>query len=108
MFCNKHTMEPLSYVQGVTAIRSLEMASNLRVRGRDRKVFDNLEAVEVPCLSPRCQDEAHAPRLRLTINVVNRACNAVTLHPPAHPAHARPQQPGRGVCPATHARGVRQ
>ena len=62
-----------SHVQGVSAIRSLEMASKPGMRGRDRKVFDNLEAVEVQFLSPRCQDDAHAPRLRLTINVVKRA-----------------------------------
>ena len=34
-------------VQGVSAIRSLEMAAKPGMRGRDRKVFDNLEAVEV-------------------------------------------------------------
>jgi hypothetical protein len=62
-----------THVQGVTAIRSLEMASKPGMRGRDRKVFDNLEAVEVQFLSPRCQDDAHAPRLRLTLNVVKRA-----------------------------------
>jgi hypothetical protein len=41
------------------------------VRGRAHKVF--LEAVEVRFLSPRCQDDAHAPRLRLTINVMKWA-----------------------------------
>jgi hypothetical protein len=54
------------------------------MRGRARKVFDNLEAVEVQFLSPRCQDDAHAPRLRLTLNVgsctssmriINRDCS---------------------------------
>jgi uncharacterized protein DUF4158 len=62
-----------THVQGATAIRSLEMTSKSGMRGRDRQVFDNLEAVEVQFLSPRCQDDAHAPRLRLTINVVKRA-----------------------------------
>src|SRR5262245_36032392 len=62
-----------AHVQGVSAIRSLEMAAKPGMRGRDRKVCDNWEAVEVQFLSPRCQDDAHAPRLRLTINVVKRA-----------------------------------
>src|SRR5262245_16265604 len=62
-----------AHVQGVSAIRSLEMAARPGMRGQDRKVCDNLEAVEVQFLSPRCQDDAHAPRLRLTINVVKRA-----------------------------------
>jgi hypothetical protein len=43
------------------------------MRGRDHKVFDNLEAVEVQFLSPRCRGDAHAPRLRLTLNAVKRA-----------------------------------
>jgi hypothetical protein len=36
-----------SRTQGEAAIRSLEMASWPGMRGRDRKVFDNLGAVEV-------------------------------------------------------------
>jgi hypothetical protein len=64
---------PTAHVQEVTAIRSLDMASQPGMRGQDRQVCDNLEAVEVQCLSPRCQDEAHAPRPRLTLNVVKRA-----------------------------------
>jgi hypothetical protein len=43
---------PLTHVQGVTAIHSLEMALQPGMRGRDRQVFDNLEAVEVRFLSP--------------------------------------------------------
>jgi hypothetical protein len=46
------TPEPATHVQGVTAIRSLEMALQPGMRGRDRQVFDNLEAVEVRFLSP--------------------------------------------------------
>ena len=41
-----------AHVQGVSAIRSLEMALQPGMRGRDRQVFDNLEAVEVRFLSP--------------------------------------------------------
>ena len=41
-----------THVQGVSAIRSLEMALQPGMRGRDRQVFDNLEAVEVRFLSP--------------------------------------------------------
>src|SRR5215510_3812828 len=74
------------------------MASKPGMRGRDRKVFDNLEAVEVQFLSPRCQDDAHAPRLRLTLNVVKRARKAVTRNPPAHPA----EQSCAGVGTRTH------
>src|SRR5215510_3249791 len=75
-----------AHVHGVSAIRSLEMAAKPGMRGRDRKVCDNLEAVEVQFLSPRCQDDAHAPRLRLTNNVVKRVRKVVTRNPPAHPA----------------------
>ena len=35
-----------------------------RDEGSRLQVFDTSEAVEMCCLSPRCQDEAHAPRLR--------------------------------------------
>ena len=34
------------------AIRSLEMVATPRMRGEDRKVFDNLDVVEVQFLSP--------------------------------------------------------
>ena len=62
------------------------MALQPGMRGRDRQVFDNLEAVEVRFLSPRCQDDAHAPWLRLTLNAMKRAWKAVTLNPPVNPA----------------------
>ena len=37
------------------------MAARPGMRGQDRKVCDNLEAVEGPFLSPRCQDEGTRP-----------------------------------------------
>jgi hypothetical protein len=46
------TIASLPHVQGASAIRSLEMALQPGMRGRDRPVFDNLEAVEGRFLSP--------------------------------------------------------
>ena len=74
-----------SRVQGEAAIRSLEMASQPGMRGRDRKVFDNLGPVEVQFLSPRCRGDARSPRSRLILNTVKRERKAVTLNPPANP-----------------------
>jgi hypothetical protein len=45
--------------EGVTAIRSLETASKPGMRGRDRKVFDNLEAVAV-YLHPADKSSMHS------------------------------------------------
>src|SRR5437867_12332599 len=61
------------------------MASQPGMRGRDRKVFDNLGPVEVQFLSPRCKGDARSPRSRLILNTVQRERKAVTLNPPAHP-----------------------
>jgi hypothetical protein len=74
-----------SRTQGEAAIRSLEMAEMPGMRGRDRKVFDNLGPVEVPFLSPRCRGDARSPRSRLILNTVKRERKAVTLNPPANP-----------------------
>jgi len=45
-----------------------------------------VETVEVQCLSSRGRSDAQAPRPRLTIHTVQRACKAVTLNPPGNPA----------------------
>jgi hypothetical protein len=74
-----------SQPQGEAAIRSLEMAEMPEMRGRDRKVFDNLGPVEVSFLSPRCRGDARSPRSRLILNTVKRERKAVTLNPPANP-----------------------
>jgi hypothetical protein len=57
-----------SRTQGEAAIRSLEMAEMPGMRGRDRKVFDNLGPVEVQFLSPRCRGDTRSPRSRLIFN----------------------------------------
>src|SRR5215470_12533480 len=44
----------------------------------------------------------HAPWLRLTLNAMKRACKAVMLHPPAHPA----EQSCAGGGTRTHSRIV--
>jgi len=74
-----------SRLHGEAAIRSLEMAWQPGMRGRDRTVFDNLGPVEVPFLSPRCRGDARSPRSRLILNTVKRERKAVTLNPPANP-----------------------
>src|SRR5215471_20216811 len=87
-----------SRVQGEAAIRSLEMAEMPRTRGRDCKVFDNLGAVEVEFLPPRCRGDARSPLERLTLKLVKRERKAVMSNPPAHPA----EQSGAGVGTRTH------
>ena len=70
---------------GAAAIRSFEMTNLSGMKGRDRQVFDNLGAVEVQFLSPRCRGDARSPRSRLILNTVKRERKAVTLNPPANP-----------------------
>src|SRR5712692_5050808 len=65
------------------------MASQPEMRGRDRKVFDNLGPVEVQFLSPRCRGDARSPRSRLILNTVKRERKALTRNPPAHPVEHR-------------------
>jgi hypothetical protein len=60
-------------VFGHTAIRSLETAVQLGMRGQDDAVFDNLGGVEVKFLPSRCRSDAQTPRSRLTLNTVKRA-----------------------------------
>ena len=53
------------------------------MKGRDRKVFDNLGAVEVQFLSLRCRGDARSPLGRLTLKLVKRERKAVTSNLPA-------------------------
>ena len=68
------------------------------MKGRDCKVFDNLGAVEVQFLSPRCRGDARSPLERLTLKLVKRERKAVTSNSPANPA----EQSCAGVGTRTH------
>ena len=77
------------------------------MKGRDRKVFDNLGAVEVQFLSLRCRGDAHSPLGRLTLKLVKRERKTVTPNPLAKSRRAEWHR-GRDTNALLNRRYVRQ